>query len=107
MGRAVPKELREDLRSLMEGDTLRLCMYLLASEMAERVAGTSMGPVSSDPGMARLFSLPFWTLEMEDIFRRELGLVGTWRSDSSKADGDMLCRGRKAKNAKDRSGYQE
>jgi hypothetical protein len=41
IGRAVPKEFREDRRSLIEGETLRLCMYFAASEMEDLVAGIS------------------------------------------------------------------
>ena len=42
MGNEVPKEFLDPLLSLMEGERLRLCIYALASEIEERVAGTSM-----------------------------------------------------------------
>jgi hypothetical protein len=51
IGREAPKELREPLRSFIDGETLRLCMYLAASEMEDLVAGTSTGPSPESPGM--------------------------------------------------------
>jgi hypothetical protein len=51
MGSEAPNELREPLRSFIDGDKLRLCMYAEASDTALRVAGTSMAPPCSSLGM--------------------------------------------------------
>jgi len=59
MGREVPNELREPRRSLMLGDRERLCMYADASEMEERVAGTSMAPCVAWPS-AGMLREPDW-----------------------------------------------
>lgn len=65
MGREAPKELREPLRSFMEGETLRLCMYLAASETADLVAGTSIAPSPCSPGTGMppsVVFVPFWAV---------------------------------------------
>lgn len=63
MGKEAPKELREPRLSFMDGETLKLCMYLAASETEDREAGISM-ELPWSPGMARvawllLSALPF------------------------------------------------
>lgn len=88
IGKEAPKELRDARRSLMDGETERLCIYGVASAMLDRVAGTSMelnpiSPLAFDkllPSVEPLLLTRFNSLDL--VWVRG---VSTPKSESSKA----------------------
>lgn len=88
MGREAPKELREPLRSFIEGESESWCMKGEGSAMLLRVAGTSteLSVPASMPGTGKLepkLEPTAWLLDL--CWLVWAGVASTPKSESSKA----------------------